>query len=174
MPNLLKDMILTPQQYVRPVKKKGVPTQDSSTNTIAEEEFKIVNAENKPKLTGLKLAVVENSRNVEDEVPEVNVATYELRSKTEETRIRGVKPLKWPVLTKWDVTPAEVLKMQIEDKTLDKYWKMAREETGEPNSKNGRIQFEIKKGMLHRRHREILKDDDICNDAIDGTGETEK
>ena len=52
MPNLLKDMILTPQQYVRPVKTKGVPTQDSSTNPFAEEEIKIVNAENKPKLMG--------------------------------------------------------------------------------------------------------------------------
>src|SRR6218665_1440516 len=89
MPNLLKDMILTPQQYVRPVKTKG----DSSTNTIAEEEFKIVNAENKPKLVGLKLAVDENSENEEDEVPEVNVATYELRSKTGESRMRGVRPL---------------------------------------------------------------------------------
>src|SRR6218665_3695033 len=49
--------------------------------------------------------------------------------------------------------------MQIEDKTLDKYWKMAREETGEPDSKNGHIQLEIKKGMLYRKHREILKDD---------------
>ena len=99
MPNLLKDMILTPQQYVRPVKKKGVPTQDSSTNTIAEEEFKIVDAENKPRLMGLKLADDESSEIEEDEVPEVSVATYELRSKTGETRMRGVKPLKWPVLT---------------------------------------------------------------------------
>ena len=127
MPNLLKDMILTPQQYVRPVKTKG----DSSTNKIAEEEFKIVNAENKPKLMGLKLADDESNENEVDEVSEVNVATYELRSKTGETRMRGVKSLKWPVLTEWDVTPAEVLKMQMEDKTLDKYWKMAREETGE-------------------------------------------
>src|SRR6218665_3185166 len=38
-------------------------------------------------------------------------------------------------------------------------WKMAREETGEPDSKTGRIQFEIKKCMLYRRHREFLKDD---------------
>jgi len=36
---------------------------------------------------------------------------------------------------------------------------MAREETGEPDSKTGRIQFEIKKCMLYRRHREFLKDD---------------
>src|SRR6218665_2646713 len=36
---------------------------------------------------------------------------------------------------------------------------MAREETGEQCSKTERIQFEIKKGMLYRRHREILKDD---------------
>src|SRR6218665_941349 len=123
---------------------------------------------------GMKLAIDDNSGNEEDEVSDVNVATYERRSKTGESKMRGVKPLKWPVLTEWNVTPAEVLKMQIEDKTLDKYWKMTREETGEPDSKNGRIQFEIKKGMLYRRHREILKDDDICNDAIDGTGETEK
>ena len=69
---------------------------------------------------GVKLAIDDKSGNEEDEVPEVNVATYERRSKTGESKMRGVKPLKWPVLTEWNVTPAEVLKMQIEDKTLDK------------------------------------------------------
>src|SRR6218665_2225944 len=150
MPNLLKDMILTPQQYIRPVKTKEVSTQDSSTNTVAEE---------KPETDDVEAADDSCSEDEEDEVPEVNVATYELRSKSKETRTRGVKPLKWPVLTEWNVTPAEVLKTQMEDKTLAKYWKMAREVASEPDGEKGRIQFEIKKGMLYRKHREILKDD---------------
>src|SRR6218665_3266680 len=38
IPDLLKEMIVTPKQYARPMKAKKVLTQDSSTNTIIEEE----------------------------------------------------------------------------------------------------------------------------------------
>src|SRR6218665_142736 len=42
IPDLLKEMIVTPKQYVRPMKPKKVPTQDSSINTIDEEKLKTV------------------------------------------------------------------------------------------------------------------------------------
>src|SRR6218665_904518 len=42
IPDLLKEMIVTPKQYVRPMKAKKVPTQGSSINTIDEEKLKTV------------------------------------------------------------------------------------------------------------------------------------
>src|SRR6218665_2204824 len=57
---------------------------------------------------------------------------------------------KWIVLTEGNVIPAEVLQMQMEDKTLERYWKMAREETFEPDGKEG-ILFMIINGTLYRK-----------------------
>src|SRR6218665_2799416 len=93
----------------------------------------------------------------EDEVHDVKIATYELRSKTGDTRRRGIRPLKWPVLTEWKVTPSEVLDMQMEDPTLEKYWKMARGETGTKESGIAHVLFVIKKGMLYRKFHAVLK-----------------
>src|SRR6218665_3619863 len=89
MPNLLKDMILTPRQYARPVKTKALSKQSNST--IVAEEIKSIRTEGKSKAVKIE--------NEDDEVHEVKIATYELKSKSGEKKTRGVKPLKWPVLT---------------------------------------------------------------------------
>src|SRR6218665_267666 len=47
--------------------------------------------------------------------------------------------------------------MQMEDKTLERYWKMAREETFEPDSKEGTL-FVIINGMLYRKVDRIFED----------------
>src|SRR6218665_2897796 len=90
MPNLLKDMILTPRQYARPVKTKGLSTQSNNTNIVAEE-IKSIHSEEKSKADKIE--------NEDDEVHEAKIATYEIRSKSGEKKTTGVKPLKWPVLT---------------------------------------------------------------------------
>jgi len=41
--------------------------------------------------------------------------------KVGEVKKRVVKTLKWPTLKEWKLTPAEVLEMQKEDPTLEKY-----------------------------------------------------
>src|SRR6218665_2862843 len=89
MPNLLKDMILTPRQYARPVKTKALSTQSNST--IVDEKIKSIHTEGKSKAV--------KRENEDDKVHEVKIATYELKSKSGEKKTRGVKPLKWPVLT---------------------------------------------------------------------------
>src|SRR6218665_1335447 len=89
MPNLLKDTILTPRQYARPVKTKALSTQ--TNNTIVAEEIKSIPTEEKSKAVKIE--------NEDDEVHEAKIATYELKSKSGEKKTRGVKPLKWPVLT---------------------------------------------------------------------------
>lgn len=108
IPDLLKDMIITPQQYARPMKIKRVTTQDSSTNTIEEEGLEIVRAEDEPKSEKWRFNDETSDEDEEDEIHEVNVATYELRSKSGDTKRREVKPLKWPVLTKWKIALSEV------------------------------------------------------------------
>src|SRR6218665_1952889 len=88
MPNLLKDMILTLRQYARPVKTKALSTQSNST--IVAEEIKSIRTEEKSKAVKIE--------NEDDKVHDAKIATYELRIKSGE-KMRGVKPLKWPVLT---------------------------------------------------------------------------
>src|SRR6218665_3970802 len=46
----------------------------------------------------------------------------------------------------------------LEDPTLEKYWNMARGETGTKESGKEHILFVIKKGMLYRKFKEVLKD----------------
>src|SRR6218665_3153317 len=157
IPDLLKKMIVAPKQYARPMKAKKVLTQGSSTNTIIEEELETAQAEDAQKYER-PMINEEISDDEEDEVHDVEIATYELRSKTGDTRRRGINPLKWPVLPEWKVTPSEVLEMQMEDPTLEKYWKMARGETGTKESGKEHILFVIKKGMRYRKLKEVLKD----------------
>lgn len=95
----------------------------------------------------------------EDEVREEAVANYDLRSKTGEEKRQVVKPLKWPVLKEWNVKPSEVLEMQKEDSTLDQYWRTAKGDTGVKGSNQANIQLVIKRGVLYRKHREVLRDD---------------
>src|SRR6218665_2161715 len=46
----------------------------------------------------------------------------------------------------------------MEDPTLEKYWKLARGETGTKESGKGHILCVIKKGMLYCKFKEVLKD----------------
>src|SRR6218665_437803 len=55
IPDLLKEMVITPKQYVRPMKAKKVPAQDSSTNTIIDEELETVQAEDAHKYERSKI-----------------------------------------------------------------------------------------------------------------------
>src|SRR6218665_2592797 len=55
IPDLLKEMVVTPKQYVRPMKAKKVLTQNSSTNTIIEEELENVQAEDAHKYERSKI-----------------------------------------------------------------------------------------------------------------------
>src|SRR6218665_815052 len=75
---------------------------------------------------------------------EEEIANYALRSQ-DGVKERGVKPLKLPVLKEWKLTPAEVLEMQKQDPTLEKYWKMARGETKANGSKKKHLEFVIKR-----------------------------
>jgi len=67
-----------------------------------------------------------------------------------------VKPLKWPALKEWKLTPAEVLEMQKEE--YEKYWKMANEETVAKSGNKEHALFITKRGMFYRKYKEILKD----------------
>src|SRR6218665_3516013 len=158
IPDLLMEMIVTPKQYARPMKAKKVLTQDSSTNTISEEELETVQAEDAQKYERPMINEEISDDDEEDEVHDVEIATYELRNKIGDTRQLGITPLKWHVLTEWKLTPSEVLEMQLEDPTLEKYWKMARGETGTKESGKDHVRFVIKKGMLCRKFKEELKD----------------
>src|SRR6218665_2243906 len=55
IPDLLKEMIVTPKQYARPMKAEKVLTQDSSTNTIIEELLETVQTEDVQKYEKLKI-----------------------------------------------------------------------------------------------------------------------
>src|SRR6218665_307437 len=50
---------------------------------------------------------------------------------------------------------SEVLEIQMEDPTLEKYWKLARGETGTKESGKEHILLVIKKGMLYRKFKEV-------------------
>src|SRR6218665_968477 len=127
MPNLTKEAA---QQYVRPSKSKAVLTK----------EVKIVTAEAEVKKEQNMNSEISDD-DEEDEVREEAVANYDLRSKTGEEKRQVVKPLKWPVLKKWNVKPSKVLEMQKEDSTLDQYWKTAKGYAGVKESNQEDIQL---------------------------------
>src|SRR6218665_201278 len=66
IPDLLKEMIVTPKQYVRPMKAKKVPTQDSSINTIDKEKLKTVQTKDVQKYE--KSKIKEEIRDDDEEI----------------------------------------------------------------------------------------------------------
>jgi len=63
--------------------------------------------------------------------------------------------------------------MQMEDKTLERYWKMAREETFEPDGKEGTL-FVIINGVLYRKVDRIFEDSVKPQLVVGSTGEIKK
>ena len=61
-----------------------------------------------------------NVKCTSDVVVEEEIANYALRSQ-DGVKERGVEPLKWPALKKWKLTTADVLEMQKQNPTLEKY-----------------------------------------------------
>src|SRR6218665_3704796 len=157
VPNLLKEMIITPNQYIRPGKSK---TETSSP----VEAKKITTKENRGATTEVEVQTKEldngyQESNVKyrgDIAAEEEIANYALRSQ-DGVKEQGVKPHKWPALKKWKLTPADVLEMQKQDPTLEKYWKMVRDAPKSKGSTKEHVEFVIKRGMLYRKCNEVHK-----------------
>src|SRR6218665_2239296 len=93
-----------------------------------------------------------------DDVSEETVANYALRSQTGEVKEKVVKPLKWPALKEWKLTPAAVIEMQKNDPTLEKYWEETRGDATVKCGKKKQVTFIIKRGMLYRKYKGKRRD----------------
>ena len=143
VPNLLKEMIITPKQYIRPVKSKTDSSNhvdemqvSMKVNWSATDEAEVQTEEPSERYEGSNIKC-------RSAVTEETIANYALRSE-DRVKEHGVKPLRWPALKEWKLTPADVLDMQKQDPTLEKYWKMARGETQAKGSKKEHVQFVMK------------------------------
>jgi len=156
VPILLKEIIITPKQHIRPVKSK---TETSKPVEVKQVMTKVIRgATTEVEVQTEEFDNGHEESNVKcgsDVVVEEEIANYPLRSQ-DGVNERGVEPLKWPALKKWKLTPADVLEMLGQDPTLEKYWKMARDELKAKGSKKDHIEFVIKRGMLYRKYNEVF------------------
>jgi len=71
---------------------------------------------------------------------------------------KSIRPLKHTIIDALNISPDEFSKLQKEDKTLSKYWKLAEMCCDEDNSK---VQFKVKNDVLYREYRSGPHDDVI-------------
>src|SRR6218665_3704127 len=157
VPNLLKEMIITPNQYSRPVKSKTETSSPVEGKQITTKVNQGTTTEVEVQTEELDNGYQESNVKCRSDIAaEEEIANYALRSQ-DGVKERGVKPLKWPALEKWKFTPADVLEMQKQDPTLEKYWKMARDEPKAKGGKKEHMEFVIKRRMLYRKCNEVRK-----------------
>src|SRR6218665_3433321 len=92
---------------------------------------------------------MEEDESDRDDISEETVANYALRSQTSEVKGKVVKPLKWPALKEWKLTPAEVLEMQTNNPTQGKYWEETGGDATVKGGKKKQVALIIKRGMLY-------------------------
>src|SRR6218665_579917 len=157
LPNLLKEMIITPKQYIHPVKSKTETSSPVEVEQITTKVNRGATTEVKVQTEKLDNGYQESNVKCRSDIAvEGEIANYALRSQ-DGVKERRVKSPKWPALEKWKLTSADVLEMQKQDPTLEKYWKMASDEPKAKGSKKKHMEFVIKRRMLYRRCNEVRK-----------------
>ena len=169
VPNLLKDMIITPKQYIRPIKQKNFSSRGNHDETIRTNGRRIETAEMEVQTDELAIRCIEEEESDRDDVSEETVANYALRSQTGEVKNRVVKTLKWPVLKDEKLSPAKVLEMQKNDPTLE----MQQEDSTLDGRRVKTYSLNQLKKNVKRRNFESSRDDVVkkATEALNGNEE---
>src|ERR1700733_14035208 len=145
MPNLVRTLLLGPRLYSKGKAKVVVQSCEIAVQTEISDVME-----------------KEDSLRVEERLDKVVVdevlAVCETRST--ETSYKVPKKLKCIDMPNMDVNAEELKKLQREDKTLGKFWKLAEESKGESESAyTGNPRVVVTKGILYRQCKEVLRDE---------------
>src|ERR1700733_16102475 len=104
--------------------------------------------------------ILSESSLLKDMKTEEVIAVCETRSHTEEVKHRLPKKLKFNKLPEVDVNPVELIKLQKDDPTLGKIWKLVESNANKQlTASEGKSIFVLKKGILYRQCKEKHKDE---------------
>src|ERR1700733_1437861 len=146
IPNLVVDMIVGPNLYDKPKTKVVKKCCDVSMQTEASEI--------------MPEDILSESSLLKDMKTEEVIAVCETRSHTEEVKHRLPKKLKFNKLPEVDVNPVELIKLQKNDPTLGKIWKLVESNANKQlTASEGKSIFVLKKGILYRQCKDKHKDE---------------